>query len=258
MKIVVLVKQVPDTWEERKLDPATGNLDRSSGEEVLDEINERALEIALAKKDSERDTEVVVLAMGPANASQALRKALSMGADSAVHIHDDRLAGSDLASTARVIAAALRSTGFDLVIAGNESTDGRGGVIPAMVAEHLGLPVLTALDTIEISADRVAGRSATMGGTTDAHVFLPAVVSVTEKVAEPRFPTFRGIMTAKKKQVAVISLDELEIDQAAAGSGRSVVLSTVARPARQAGLKIVDDGTAATQLADYLIARRLA
>src|SRR5207253_9336549 len=127
MKIVVLVKQVPDTAEERKLDLATGRLDREAADSVVDEINERALEAALRIKDANKGTEVVAMTMGPDDATQTLRKALSMGADSGVHIVDDSLAGADTGRTAATLATALRSTGFDVVMAGNESTDGRAG-----------------------------------------------------------------------------------------------------------------------------------
>ena len=137
MKIIVLLKQVPDTYEERKLDAATGILDREASEPIIDEIVERAIETALSYKDAHKDTEIVLLSMGPDSVTASLRKALSLGADSAVHVLDDGLAGSDLARTAAVLAAALATTGYDLIIAGNESTDGRGGAIPAMVAEHL-------------------------------------------------------------------------------------------------------------------------
>src|ERR1700712_465289 len=123
MKIAVLVKQVPDTYGERKLDVATGLIDRDASDAVMDEINERALEVALTLKDSDKSTEVVLITMGPASAKDALRKGLSMGADSAVHVLDDDLEGSDAPTTATVLAAALRQQSFDLVIAGNESTD---------------------------------------------------------------------------------------------------------------------------------------
>ncbi|MBK5238278.1 MAG: electron transfer flavoprotein subunit beta/FixA family protein, partial [Actinomycetales bacterium] len=139
MKIVVLMKQVPDTWGDRSLNLETGWVDRTSDAQVIDEINERALEVALCQKDSDKSTEVIVLTMGPADVSDSLRKALAMGCDSAIHILDDTLAGSDAARTATMLAAALREVNADLIIAGNESTDGRGGVVPAMIAEHLGL-----------------------------------------------------------------------------------------------------------------------
>src|ERR1700712_580081 len=156
MKIVVLVKQVPDTWSDRKLSLTTGWVDRSASDSVIDEIDERALEVALSYKD-DHDAEVVAMAMGPATATDILRKALATGADSAVHIVDNDLAGSDALRTSAVLAEAIARSSADLVIAGAESTDGRGGVIPAMIAERLGRPHLTALDTITIDEVSVAG-----------------------------------------------------------------------------------------------------
>lgn len=253
MKIIVLVKQVPDTWGDRRLDTGTGRLDRGASDAIIDEIGERAIEVALLHKDANPGTEVVVATMGPSGATDVLRKGLAMGADSAIHIVDDRLAGADLGWTSAALAAAV-GTGWDLIIAGNESTDGRGGVLAAMLAERLGVPHLTSLDTITIAGDTVSGERATEYGTVDAHASLPAVISVTERSAEPRFPGFKGILGAKKKPVATVSVDALGVDLPAA---RSVVLSAAERPARQAGVRIVDDGTAATQLADFLAARHL-
>ncbi|MBT2523336.1 electron transfer flavoprotein subunit beta/FixA family protein [Arthrobacter sp. ISL-28] len=256
MKITVLVKQVPDTEEERRLDPATGLLDRDGSESVADEINERALEVALRYKDANKGSEIVVLTLGPAAAVQALRKALSMGADSAVHVVDERLKGADIAVTAAVLAAAVQRTGFDLVLAGNESTDGRGGVVPAMVAEHLGLPLLSSLNTVELTAETVSGEVSVEAGSLAVSAALPAIVSVTERSAEARFPNFKGIMTAKRKPLATLTLADLGLD-AGAGSGISTVLTISERPARTAGKKIVDDGTAAAELAGFLAAGRL-
>ncbi|WP_433875391.1 electron transfer flavoprotein subunit beta/FixA family protein [Sinomonas atrocyanea] len=256
MKIAVLVKQVPDTEEERSLDPVSGVVDRASGENVADEITERALEVALGYKDQNKGTEVVVLSMGPDSATKALRKALSMGADSAVHIQDDSLAGSDLGQTSAVLAAALARVGFDLVLAGNESTDGRGGVVPAMVSEHLRLPHLGSLSSVDIAPDSVRGERRTEHAAMSVAAALPAIASVTEHAAEARFPTFKGIMGAKRKPLTVLSLGELGLDPGAP-RGRSAVLTTRERPARQAGTKIVDEGDAGRQLAEFLAAGKL-
>lgn len=258
MKIVVLAKQVPDTWSDRKIDLETGMLDRSASDPVPDEINERALENALRHKDSDADTEVVLLAMGPEDTTQSLRKLLGMGADSAVLVTDPALAGSDMVQTARVLAAAVHKIGGDLIIAGNEATDGRGGMIPAMVAEIIGAPVLPGLDDIEITDGKVSGTAQVDGGSLALSAGFPAVVSVTEKTAEARFPNFKGIMAAKKKPLETWSLSDLGIDAGPdAASVRSVMVSASARPAKQAGPKVVDDGTAATQLADFLVSNRL-
>jgi electron transfer flavoprotein beta subunit len=251
VRIAVLVKQVPDTWNERRLDPATGVLDRASSDLVIDEINERALEAALVVKDSDNTTEIVVITMGPASATEVLRKGLSMGADSAVHILDSALAAADYVSTAATLAAILREGSFDLVIAGNQSTDGRGGVIPAMLAEHLDLPLLSNLDTIEITESDVRGERGIEGATQSVHAALPAIISVTERANEPRFPTFKGIMGAKRKPVDAVTAGP-PVD-----ASHSVIVTVAERPARNAGIRIIDDGTAATQLVDFLVAGRL-
>lgn len=253
MKIVVLIKQVPDTAEERSLSADTGWIDREAGEPVIDEITERALELALTVKDRDKSTEVVVATMGPAEASKALRKALSMGADSGMHILDDSLAGADLILTAATLAAALRGTGADLVIAGNESTDGRAGMIPAMLAEHLGLPLLGSLVSAEIGGDGVTGARVSEAGTQEVAASYPAVLTVTERFEEARFPTFKGIMGAKRKPVATISAAELGVDAPV----RSTVLDLAQRPPRTAGRTITDEGNAAAELVDFLADRRL-
>ena len=258
MKIVVLAKQVPDTWSDRKLDLESGLLDRGASEPVPDEINERALETALRFKDANADTEIVILSMGPEGSTKTLRKLLSMGADSAVLVTDPALAGSDMVQTARVLAAAVEKTGGDLLLAGNEATDGRGGMVPAMVAEVLGWSVLPALEEVRIAADGVTGTAQVDGASLSLSSSLPAVVSVTEKAAEARFPNFKGIMRAKKKPLDTWALTELGI-QAGPDSApvRSVMVSASERPAKEAGPKVADDGTAAVQLADFLVSNRL-
>lgn len=259
MKIVVLVKQVPDTGDERRLDPASGTLDRDASAAVLDEINERALEAALSYKDTRKDTSVTVLSMGPEGVTPALRTCLAMGADAAVHVIDEGLAGADLVRTSKVLAAALRRTDFDLVIAGNESTDGRGGVVPAMVAAHLGVPMLGSLSSVDIGVSEVSGEQGTEYGSASIRATLPAMISVTERFAEGRFPSFKGIMTAKKKPLSTVSMSELGIDPATAfdGVGRSSIVAIHERPARVAGTKIVDAGEAGVELAEFLASRRL-
>lgn len=258
MKIIVLVKQVPDTYGERKLNPTTGILDRAASEPIIDEISERALEVALRHRDSHKTTEVVLLAMGPAPVTAALRKALALGADSAIHVLDDALAGADMGCTAAVLAAAVTRNGYDLVIAGNESTDGHGGVIPSMIAEHLQRPSLTSLDSLGIFDDRVNGVRRTENGTVDAHAALPAVVSITELAPDARFPNFKGILSAKKKPLTVLSLSDLGLDAATLSrAARSVTVNTVQRPSRAAGTKVTDQGNAGVELADFLAARHL-
>ncbi|XAS74399.1 electron transfer flavoprotein subunit beta/FixA family protein [Micrococcaceae bacterium Sec5.1] len=256
MRIIVLIKQVPDTYGERTLLP-DGRVDRDRSDAVIDEINERAIEVALRRKDADKATEVIVMSMGPESATSSLRKALSMGADSAVHVLDDELVGADAVRSALVIARAVERIGHvDLVLAGDASTDGRGGVIPAMVAEHLGLSYLTSLDNLQVDAD-VRGTQTTESGTRDVRAPLPALVSVTESADEARFPGFKGIISAKRKRIDVVSLSDLGIDPSFPGLARSIVLSTAARPTREAGIKIHDEGAAADRLIEFLVAERL-
>lgn len=258
MKIVVLAKQVPDTWSDRKLDLETGMLDRAASEPVPDEISERTMEVALQYKDAHADTEVVAVAMGPEDATKTLRKMLSMGADSAVLVTDPALAGSDVVQTAHVLATVVERLGADLVLAGDQATDGRGGVVPAMIAELRGITVLPAVEDVQISETEVSGVVLAESGALTVAAGLPAVVSVTEKAAEPRFPNFKNIMAAKKKPLETWSLADLGVEagpeQAAV---RSVMVSAQARPEKQAGPKVTDDGTAAAQLVDFLAQNRL-
>lgn len=258
MRIVVLVKQVPDTADVRKLDLNTGLLDRDAGEPIVDEINERALEVALRYKDNDKGTEVIVLSMGPENAIKSIRKALSMGADSAVHIVDDSLAGADALLTSLAISRALEKTGFDLIIAGNESTDGNGGIVPAMLAERLGVPLLGFLTNVEIAETQISGERQRDDGTVNVHAGLPAIMTVTERFDYARFPNFKGVMTAKKKPVETMTLAELALDATEiSGLNRTKVISTAERPARASGTKIEDDGTAAATLVEFLATNRL-
>jgi len=259
MKIVVLAKEVPDTYEDRKLSLETGLLDRAASDPVPDEINERALESALVFKDAAPDTEVIILSMVPNSAEKSIRKLLSMGADAAVVVCDETLAGSDMTQTARVLAAAVEKIGdADLVLTGDAATDGNGGLVPAMVAEHLGHTILPGLDEVEITAEAVNGTAQVDGGWMKLSAPLPAVASLTEKSAEPRFPNFKGIMQAKKKPLEQWSLADLGIQAGpASASVRSVMVGAQERPAKEAGPKIQDDGTAAAQLADFLVTHRL-
>ena len=257
MKIVVLVKQVPDTADVRKLDPETGWLDRDAGDPIIDEINERALEVALRYKDDNKGTEVVVLSMGPENAIKSIRKALSMGADSGVHVVDDSLAGWDALHTSLALSKALAQTGYDLVIAGNASTDGNGGVVPAMISERLGVPLLGFLVNVAITDSAISGERQGDDGTVNVHAALPAIMTVTERFDYARFPNFKGIMTAKRKPVETLTLAQLGLDAETADLDNTEVLSAAERPARTAGTKIEDDGTAAATLVEFLATNRL-
>lgn len=257
MKIIVLLKEVPDTYGERRLSPESGLADRSAADPVPDEICERALEVALGHAGTHRGTEVIVLSMGPDTGSATLRKALAMGAARAVRVTDPALAGSDLGTTARVLATAIRTLGFDLVIAGTASTDGGAGMLPSMVAELLGVPSLTSLAAVDVSDSAVTGTRAFEAGSMDVAALLPAVVSITEALPDARFPTFRGIIGAKKKSLEVWALADLGIDPHEASGPRSTVVSVTPRPPRTAGTKIVDQGDAGTQVARFLASSSL-
>lgn len=258
MKIAVLVKEVPDTYGDRKLNLETGLADRSASEAVLDEIGERALEVALSYKDGSDGTEVTVISMAPDTATATIRKGLAMGADNAVHVSDEELLGADLGLTSEVLAAAIRRGGFDLVITGNVSTDGNGGMIPAMLGEHLDFPHVTGLSAVEISDGKVAGTRGVEGGKQEVSAQLPAVISITEALPEARFPNFKGIMAAKKKPFEVIGLSDLDIDANDQSTARSIMVTVAEKPPREAGEKIVDEGNGGAELAEFLIKNRLA
>ncbi|MBU3687051.1 MAG: electron transfer flavoprotein subunit beta/FixA family protein [Mycobacteriaceae bacterium] len=263
--IVVLIKQVPDTWSERKLSDGDYTLDREAADAVLDEINERAVEEALLIKErgaaDGREVKVIVLTLGPERAGEAIRKALSMGADEAVHVLDDRVAGSDMVQTGWILAHALGQIEppADLVIAGNQATDGTGGAVPAIIAHYLGLPQLTHMRTVSVEGEKITGQRETDEGVLTLEATLPAVVSVHEKINEPRFPSFKGIMAAKKKQVQTLTLDEIGVgaEEAGLGNAGSKVLSAAPRPAKSAGEKVSDEGEGGKKIADYLVAQKI-
>jgi electron transfer flavoprotein beta subunit len=197
--------------------------------------------------------------MGPKSALEVLRRGLAMGADNAIHIVDDGLAGSDAVQTSAALAAALKPRDFDLVVTGNESTDGRTAAVPAMLAERLGVAQLTFLRTLSVTGPQASGERMTEDGHIDVSAALPAVVSVTEQIAEARYPNFKGIMAAKKKPVETVTLSELGISSDDAGGAHSwsVVETVTPRPPREGGSVITDGGTAGAQIADYLATAKL-
>ena len=257
MKIVVLLKEVADTYGERHLSLETGLAQRTEAD-VVDEIDERALEVAISHADAHPGHEVVVLSMAPESAAATIRKALALGADSAVHVVDERLRGADTGLTAAALAAALTRIGFDLVIAGNMSTDGSGGVLPAMLAELLDVPSATALSSVSLTDSGVSGTRTTEYGSATVSAALPAVISITEALPDARFPNFKGIMAAKKKPFDVLSLDDLGVTPESAESPRSIMIAVSAKPPRSPGHTIVDEGDAGQRIADFLVQNRLA
>jgi electron transfer flavoprotein beta subunit len=255
--IAVLVKQVPDTYSERKLSESDYTLDRESADAVIDEINERAVEAALQIKEAS-EGEVTVVTVGPDRATDAIRKALSMGADKAVHVSDESLHGSDVLATARVLAAAIgKVEGVDLVVTGNEATDGRAGAVPAILAELLGYPQLTHARVITVDGSGVKVERETDEGIDQLEASLPAVISVSEKINEPRYPSFKGIMAAKKKPVETLSVSDLGVEEVGLQAAWSTVVEAAPKPPREAGQKVTDEGDGGTKIAEYLVSQKL-
>jgi electron transfer flavoprotein beta subunit len=257
MNIVVLVKQVPDTWSERRLRAEDGTLDRDAADAVINELDDYAIEegLQLAEKHS---GEVTIVSMGPEKAAEAIRKALSMGADKAVHVSDEALRGSDGLVTSAVLAKVLERTGFDLVILGSESTDARMGTLASMLAERLGVPQLSFASKVETDGTAISIRRQADYGYDTVEASLPAVVSVVEKINEPRYPSFKGIMAAKKKPVETLGLADLGVETSQAGLAASAteVVSFAARPPRAAGVVVTDEGDGGAKAAEFLAARK--
>ncbi|HVB46474.1 MAG TPA: electron transfer flavoprotein subunit beta/FixA family protein [Streptosporangiaceae bacterium] len=257
MNIVVCVKQVPDTWSERTLRTSDSTLDRDAADAIINELDEYAIEEGLRLAEA-HGGEVTILSMGPQRAAESIRKALSMGADKAVHLIDDALAGSDALGTSAAIAQVLGQIGYDLVILGCESTDARTGVLPAMLAERLGVPQLTFASKVEIDGSSVTINRVADYGYDTVQATLPAVLSVVEKINEPRYPSFKGIMAAKKKPVRTMGLADTGADPATVGLANAAteVLSFAKRPARQAGTIVTDEGDGGSKAAEFLAARK--
>src|SRR5262245_2710025 len=210
MNIVVLVKQVPDSGSERNLRSDDKTVDRASASNVINEMDEYAIEEALKIKEA-HGGEVTLLTMGPASATESIRKALSMGPDKAVHVMDDALHGSCALATSKVLAAALRTLNADLILAGSESTDGRVQVMPQMLAERLGIAALTGARKLTVDGTDLTAERQTEEGVEIVTAAMPAVVSVWDIINEPRYPSFKGIMQAKSKPLSVLSLADLGI-----------------------------------------------
>ncbi|WP_327373473.1 electron transfer flavoprotein subunit beta/FixA family protein [Streptomyces sp. NBC_01216] len=257
LRIAVCVKYVPDATGDRGFaDDLT--VDRDEVDGLLSELDEYAVEQALQISEESDDAEVTVLTVGPDDAKDALRKALSMGADKAVHVNDEDIHGSDVIGTSAILAKALEKTGFDLVVCGMASTDGTMGVLPALLAERLGLPQMTLLSELSVADGLVKGRRDGDAATEQVEAPLPAVVSVTDQSGEARYPSFKGIMAAKKKPVEELDLDDLGIDADEVGLAGSWTLvdSAAARPARTAGTIVTDEGDGGKQLAAFLAAQK--
>ncbi|MEE1838299.1 MULTISPECIES: electron transfer flavoprotein subunit beta/FixA family protein [unclassified Streptomyces] len=257
LRIVVCVKYVPDaTGERRFADDLT--VDREDVDGLLSELDEYAVEQALQIADEADGAEVTVLTVGPEDAGDALRKALSMGADKAVHVEDDGLHGSDVMGTSLVLAKAVEKAGYDVVICGMASTDGGMGVLPAVLAERLGVPQVTLLSEVSVEGGVVRGRRDGDSASEQLEASLPAVVSVTDQSGEARYPSFKGIMAAKKKPVVSWDLDDLGVgaDEVGLAGAWSVVDAVAERPARTAGTIVKDEGEGGRRLAEFLAGQK--
>jgi electron transfer flavoprotein beta subunit len=257
MKIVALVKHVPDASADRTF---TDDLttDRVGVDGILSELDEYAIEEALKVKDS-GDAEVVVLTMGPEQAADAVRKGLQMGADSGVHVVDDALAGSDAVATSAVLAAAVEKVGdVDLILTGMASTDGSMSVVPAMLAERLGIAHVGFVGELTVGESSVTGRRDGDVASETVEASLPAIVAVTDQINEPRYPSFKGIMAAKKKPVETWSLADLGLEPAAVGASAawSVVEEITARPPRTQGEIVTDEGDGGVKLTEFLAGQK--
>jgi electron transfer flavoprotein beta subunit len=257
MNIVVLVKQVPDSGAERSLRTDDNTVDRGSANNVINEMDEYALEEALRVAEA-HGGEVTVLTMGPERAAESIRKALSMGPDKAVHVSDEALHGSCAVATSRVLAAALGTLSPDLVLCGAESTDGRVQVLPHMLAERLGIAALTGARKLTVEGSTLTIERQTEEGYEVVTAETPAVVSVWDTINEPRYPSFKGIMAAKKKPVQALTLADLGVPAGEVGlaGATSAVLEHAKRPPRSAGTKVNDEGDGGTRLVEFLAAEK--
>jgi electron transfer flavoprotein beta subunit len=258
MKIVVLVKHVPDATADRTFSDADHTTDRIGVDGLLSELDEYAVEEALTIAEA-NDGEVVVLTMGPEQAADALRKGLQMGASSAVHVVDDALHGSDAVATSLVLEKAIRKVGdVDLVLTGMASTDGGMSVVPAMLGERLGLPHVGFVGELTVADGTVTGRRDGDAASETVEAGLPAIVSVTDQINEPRYPSFKGIMAAKKKPFETWSLSDLDIDPGQVGlaAAWSVVEDVTRRPPRSAGDVVTDEGDGGLKLVEFLAAQK--
>ena len=257
MKIVVCVKHVPDATADRTF-TEDGTTDREAVDSLLSELDEYAVEQALRIAESGTDVEIRYLTVGPEDAKDALRKALAMGGDSAVHVDDEGIEGSDVFATSLVLARAIERHGFDLVLCGMASTDGGAGVVPALLAERLGVPAVTHIEELTVEDGTVTGRREGDTATVRVRGPLPAVVSVTDRSGDARYPSFKGIMAAKKKPLESLGLADLGIDAGQVGrtAARSAVNTATRRPPRTKGELVPDDGTGGVGLAAFLTAKK--
>jgi electron transfer flavoprotein beta subunit len=257
MKIAVCAKVVPDATAHKRLDPSTLRLDRS-GESALNPTDVNAVEEALRLKEA-HGGEVTVVSLGPVKAMDSMRKALAMGADRAVVVSDDAAAGSDLIATSALIAAVLEREAADLVLFGQASSDADGAVLWAAVADRLRRPLISQVAHLKVDGGEVTGKRQTEFGYDVITAPLPAVVAVSDAINVPRYPSLKGIMSAKSKPAETLSIADLGLDPSAAGEAgsRTTVLTLLPPEPRGDQLRIEDDGAAADKIVAYLAERKL-
>jgi len=258
VKIAICVKEVPDPTADKRIDPGTNRLVRS-GENTLNPYDRHAIEEAVRLKEAGNDAELSIVLMGPASASRTVDKALAQGGDKSLHLADDALQGSDLIATSKALAALLERDSFDLVLFGQQASDAECYVMAAAVAERLERPCVTQAASLELSGSSVKVKRQTETGYDTVELPLPAVVSVSDAINEPRYPSLPAIMGAKRKPHEVLSLADAGIDGGSVGeAGSHTKVEGLSKPpARGASVKIEDDGTAAEQIVAFLVERKV-
>ena len=256
MRIAVLLKEVPDTYSDRTMNLETGLTDRT-GDVVADEVGERAVEAALRIAEAAGDSTVDILSVGPESSVGSIRKGIAMGAAEAYLVSDEKLIGADLTLTAEVLAALVKKNGYDLVVTGATSSDGASGVIAAMVGELLAVPALTNLTDLTVEGTTVTATQASDGAVVELTCELPAVAAVSDEFPDARFPNFKGLMAAKKKEINAVTLDELGVAPEDWTHPRAIVVDIAQRPARERGEIINGNSEAAAKLVDFLESKNL-
>jgi len=261
LKIVVTVKLVPDTSADKRIDPTTKRLVRSGVETVLNPFDEYAIEAALQLKDKlGAETTVTIVTMAPDSGKEIVRKALAMGADDAIIVSDVKAEGSDVWGTAYVLAQAIKTRGFDLVLCGTQSTDSITGELPGALAEYLGVPGVTYVRKLEVDGTSVKAEREMDNGFARVSAELPLLVSVTKSINEPRYPALKGIMGAKKKPIAIQTLAEAGVDKpVGAEAARTELIDMTTPPARGKGqvFEAADAVAGAQKIVDFLRERKL-
>lgn len=258
MKIAVCVKEVPDPGPSRRIDPATLRMDRS-GDRSLNAFDLNAIEEAIRLRDAAGDGEVVLVSLGAAKALDSIRKGLAMGADRAVLVTDEAAVGSDLVATSAILAEALKAESPDVILFGQQASDADGAVLWAAVADRLRMPVVSQISELEVSDGTATAKRQTEFGYDTIRTPLPAVLAVADSLNEPRYPSLKGIMGAKKKPQEVKSLADVgvEADRAGEAGSRTTVIALGEPPSRGDTVKIEDDGSAAQKILDFLVERKL-